>query len=138
LSSNPDIVAIDAVTGIAIALSSGSATVHYRIPDHFSAQTDVKVESISSISINYDQSQIITNVPLKGDTGYIVPVTLSNDYMSSSSIDNMVAMEGVLLFDSLGLLSQRVMSCVVRFSFEMQGSLKARELFDVKPGLMSG
>lgn len=137
-SSNPDVVTIDSNTGMAVALSSGSTTIHYKIPGHFSAQTEVKVEGISTIHFTYDNSKIITNVPLKDDLGYIIPVALSNDHQSSEYISFVGDKDAVVLYESLGSHPQHVMSCILRFSYEIHGSVRARELFDAKPGLVSG
>lgn len=137
-SSNPDVVTIDSNTGMAVALSSGSATIHYKIPGHFSAQTEVKVEGISTIHFHYDSSKIITNVPLKDDLGYIIPVVLGNDHQSSQHISAVGDKDTVVLYESLGSLSQHVMSCILRFSYETHSSVRARELFEAKPGLLSG
>jgi hypothetical protein len=123
---------------MAVALSSGSATIHYKIPDHFSAQTEVKVEGITTIYLNHDSSKIITNVPLKDDLGYIIPVALGNDHQSTDRMSFVGAKEGVVLYESLGSLSHRVMSCILRFNYEIHGSIRARELFEAKPGLLSG
>ena len=137
-SSNPDVVTIDSNSGMAVALSSGSTTIHYKIPGYFSAQTDVKVEGISTVHFTYDPSQIITNVPLKDDQGYIIPVVLGNDRQSSEHISFVGDKDAVVLYENLGSLPQRVMSCILRFNYEAHGSIRARELFEAKPGLISG
>ncbi|EDO39640.1 predicted protein [Nematostella vectensis] len=136
-SSQPDIVTIDAKSGVALALSSGSTTLLYCIPNVFSAQTEVKVDSISHIRVNYDNKKILTNVPQKGDQGYIIPVLLGNHHHLSDRAAHKGLPEGVVLYESLGPLVQRSMTCSLRFSHD-QGSVGASELFDAKPALYNG
>ena len=131
-------VNIDNITGVAIALSSGTTTLYYKIPDVYSAQTEVKVDRPTFIRASIpDSNMLITNWPQKGGHGYIIPITLGSDAVSSSEFRGKFK-EALVLFEDLDVKSQVPLSCFLSFGDEFFTSLSAMDLFVVKPGLMAG
>ena len=138
-SSNNNVVSINATTGVALTVSSGTATIYYKIPEVYSAQTEVKVESLTFARVQLDDSDlIITNLPLKGGRGYVVPIVFGNNMVSSADYSSINVKEGIVLYEELGTEAQVPLRCLLSFRREALGFLSAADLFDVKPGLRSG
>lgn len=127
-------VSINATTGVAMAMAAGTATIYYKIPDLYSAQTEVKVESLTYIHITQDDSLAITNLPRPDGRGYIVSINVGNDRHSVEETSKMSGLgDGVLLYqDTIPF------ECILNSDSELFDYVNLGGFFDVHPGLISG
>ena len=138
-SSNDKVVSINSTTGIAMARAAGTATIYYKIPQLYSAQTEVKVESLSYIHVSRDDALVITNIPRQDGRGYVIPVSFGHDYLSQEQTSKASGLEdGILLFEELGVKQATPFQCVLSFGYDFSGSVNTDDLFEVKPGFMNG
>lgn len=133
-SSNSRVVSINGTTGVAMAMAAGTATIYYKIPELYSAQTEVKVESLTYIRIARDDSQAITNLPLPDGRGYVIPISLGHDRLSMEDTSKMSGLgDGILLLeDSVPF------QCFLNSDYDPLGYVNLDEFFEVKPGLING
>lgn len=138
-SSNDRVVSINSTTGIAMATAAGTATIYYKIPELYSAQTEVKVESLSYIRVAIDDSLVITNFPRQDGRGYIIPVIFGHDYLSQEQISKASGLgDGILLFEELGVKRSIPFLCVLSFAYDLFGDFNSDNLFEVKSGFING
>lgn len=133
-SSNIRVLDINATTGVAMAMAAGTATIYYKIPGLYSAQTEVKVESLSYIRVEIDDSLVITNLPRADGRGYVIPITLGHDRLPredtsevSGQGDGLVLYQGAMPFE-----------CIVSSDFDIFGHVNLDQFFDVKAGMIGG
>ena len=132
-------VNINSTTGIAMATAAGTATVYFKIPELYSAQTEVKVESLSSVYATTDDFLIITNIPRQDGRGYIIPVTFVHEFLYQVHASKASGLgEGILLFEELGLGRSIPFQCVLSFAYDLFGDFKSDDLFEVKSGFING
>ena len=138
-SSNDKVVSINSTTGMAMATAAGTATIYYKIPQLYSAQTEVKVESLSYIHVPRDDALVITNIPRLDGRGYVIPVNLGNDYLSQEQTTKASGLvDGILLFEELGFKQATPFQCILHLGHDLQGNIHAHDLFEVKPGFVNG
>jgi len=139
-SSNDRVVNINATTGIAMATAAGTATIYFMIPERYSAQTEVKVESLSYIHVATDDALVITNIPRQDGRGYIIPVIFGHDYLSQEHTSKASGLgDGILLFEELGVESRSIpFQCVLSFAYDLFGDFNSDDLFEVKSGFING
>ena len=138
-SSNDRVVSINSTTGIAMATAAGTATIYYKIPELFSAQTEVKVESLSYIHVARDHSLVITNIPRQDGRGYVIPVSFGHDYLSQEQTSKESGLgDGILLFERLGVKRSIPFQCVLSFGYDFFGDVTSDDLFEVKAGFING
>ena len=117
-----------------MAMAAGTATIYYKIPGLYSAQTEVKVESLSYIRVEIDDSLVITNLPRADGRGYVIPITLGHDRLPredtsevSGQGDGLVLYQGAMPFE-----------CIVSSDFDIFGHVNLDQFFDVKAGMIGG
>ena len=77
--------------------------------------------------------QVMTNLPLKADQGYIIPVTLG----THQAVDRITGQTGngsVLLYEKFGDPGQLPLRCSLSFRDQAFGSVSVGDLFDAKAG----
>ena len=77
--------------------------------------------------------QVMTNLPLKADQGYIIPVTLG----THQAVDRITGQTGngsVLLYERFGDPGQLPLRCSLSFRDQAFGSVSVGDLFDAKAG----
>ena len=117
-----------------MAMAAGTATIYYKIPDLYSAQTEVKVESLTYIHIVQDDSFAITNLPRPDGRGYIVPINVGNDRLSVEETSKMSGLgDGVLLYQDT-----MPFECILNSGSDLFDYGNLEGFFDVRPGLISG
>ena len=132
-------VNINSTTGIAMATAAGTATIYFKIPELYSAQTEVKVESLSYIHVATDDVLVITNIPRQDGRGYIIPVIFGHDYLSQEHISKVSGLgDGILLFEELGVSRSIPFQCVLSFAYDFFGDFNSDDLFEVKSGFING
>lgn len=132
-------VSINSTTGVALATAAGTATIYYKIPQLYSAQTEVKVESLSYIHVARDDSLVITNIPRQDGRGYVIPVVFGHDYLSQELTSKQSGLEdGMFLFEELGVKRSIPFQCVLNFGYDLFGDVNLNDLFEVKPGFING
>lgn len=138
-SSNDRVVNINSASGVAMATAAGTATIYFKIPERYSAQTEVKVESLSYIHVATDDSLVITNIPRQDGRGYIIPVNFGHEYLSQEHASKASGLgDGILLFEELGVRSSIPFQCVLSFSYDLFGDFNSDDLFEVKSGFING
>lgn len=138
-SSNDKVVSINSTTGMAMATAAGTATIYYKIPQLYSAQTEVKVESLSYIHVSRDDALVITNIPRLDGRGYVIPVNLGHDYLSQEQTTKASGLvDGILLFEELGFKQATPFQCILHLGHDLKGNIHAHDLFEVKPGFVDG
>ena len=138
-SSNDRVVNINSTTGIAMATAAGTATIYFRIAELYSAQTEVKVESLSYIHVARDDALVITNIPRQDGRGYIIPVIFGHDYLSQEHTSKASGLgDGILLFEELGVKRSVPFQCVLSFAYDLFGDFNSDDLFEVKSGFING
>lgn len=138
-SSNDKVVSINSTTGMAVATAAGTATIYYKIPQLYSAQTEVKVESLSNIHVSRDDAQVITNIPRLDGRGYVIPVNFRHDHLSQEQTTKASGLlDGILLFEELGFKQTTPFQCILNLSYDPYGNVHTEDLFEAKPGFVSG
>ena len=116
-----------------MAMAAGTATIYYKIPELYSAQTEVKIESLTYIHIARGDLVAITNLPLPDGRGYVIPISLGHDHLS---IEDTSKMSG--LGDGILLLEDSVpFRCQLNSDYDPLGHVNLDEFFEVKPGLIN-
>ena len=138
-SSNDRVVSINSTTGVAMATAAGTATIYYKIPDLYSAQTEVKVESLSYVHVSRDNSLVVTNIPRQDGRGYVIPVVFGHDYLSQehASKDSGLS-DGIMLFEKLGVKRSMPFQCFLSFGYDLFEDVNSDDLFEVKAGFING
>jgi len=133
------VVNINSATGIAMATAAGTATIYFKIHELYSAQTEVKVESLSYIHVATDDALVITNIPRQDGRGYIIPVVFGHDYLSQEHISKASGLgDGILLFEELGVSRSIPFHCVLSFAYDVFGDFNSDDLFEIKSGFING
>lgn len=132
-------VNINSTTGIAMATAAGTATIYFKIPQLYSAQTEVKVESLSYVHVVTDDFLVITNIPRQDGRGYIIPVIFGHEYLSQEHTSKASGLgDGILLFEELGFGRSIPFQCVLSFAYDLFGNVNSDDLFEVKSGFING
>ncbi|XP_029186949.2 LOW QUALITY PROTEIN: nuclear pore membrane glycoprotein 210-like [Acropora millepora] len=134
LSSNSRVVHINSTTGVAMAMATGTATIYYRIPNLYSAQTEVKVESLGYIRIEKSDSLVITNLPRPDGRGYVIPITLGHDHLSVEETSMVSGLGDGLVFFQEAM----PFTCMLSSEMAIFGRDNPDHFFEVKPGMING
>lgn len=134
LSSNSRVVHINSTTGVAMAMATGTATIYYRIPNLYSAQTEVKVESLGYIRLEKYDSLVITNLPRPDGHGYVIPITLGHDHLPVEETSMVSGLgDGMVFFQEA-----MPFTCILNSDMGIFGRDNLDQFFDVKPGMING
>ncbi|CAH3168221.1 unnamed protein product [Porites lobata] len=143
-SSNSRVININSTTGVAVATAAGTAIIYYRIPELYSAQTEVKVESLTYIRVIPDDSLIITTVQRHDGRGFVIPVSLGHDTLSVEETSKTSGLpDGILLYEGLGAQYSIPVHCILNSDYgnNFFGDINfydPYDVFEVKPGLFNG
>ena len=143
-SSNSRVININSTTGVAVATAAGTATIYFRIPELYSAQTEVKVASLSYIQVIRDDSLIITTIPRPDGRGFVIAVSMGHDHLSVEETSKKSGLpDGILLYEDLGVQHSTPVQCIFNTGsrYDLFGDINsydASDLFKVKPGLLNG
>lgn len=143
-SSNSRVININSTTGVAVATAAGTAIIYYRIPELYSAQTEVKVESLTYIRVIPDDSFIITTVQRHDGRGFVIPVSLGHDTLSVEETSKTSGLpDGILLYEGLGAQYSIPVHCILNSDYgnNFFGDINfydPYDVFEVKPGLFNG